>query len=124
VVQLWGRDPSGNIWKISHEFDYEQRVKRIIMNNGDGIENMYDGMGVRVKEITTSGGVTTEKRFVNALGRVIQERDGNDAVTARYYWEGSRMFKKDHGANAKYFVPEISNSPVVLRRASPLGLNA
>jgi len=61
------------------------------MNNGDGMENVYDGMGVRVKEITTSGGSTTEKRFVNALGRVIQERDATDAVTARYYWEGSRF---------------------------------
>jgi len=80
------------------------------MNNGDIIENVYDGMGVRVKELTTSGGVTTEKRFVNAMGRVIQERDATDTVTARYYWEGSRMFKKDHGVNTKYFIPEINNS--------------
>jgi len=80
------------------------------MNNGDIIENVYDGMGVRVKEITTSGGTTTEKRFVNAMGRVIQEKDATDAVTARYYWEGSRFFKKDHGVNTKYFIPEIRNS--------------
>jgi len=106
-MRITKRDTDGTIWKISHEFDYEQRVKRIIMNNGDIIENVYDGMGVRVKEITTSGGSTTEKRFVNALGRVIQERDGSDAVTARYYWEGSRFFKKDHGVSTKYFIPEI-----------------
>jgi len=84
------------------------------MNSGDVIENIYDGMGVRVKEITTSGGTTTEKRFVNALGRVIQERDGSDAVTARYYWEGSRFFKKDYGASTKYFIPEINNSPLTV----------
>jgi len=112
VVQLWGRDPSGNIWKISHELDYEQRVKRIILNNGDIIENVYDGMGNRLKELTTSGGSTTEKRFINAFGRVIQERDASDTVTARYYWENGRMFKKDYGVNTKYFIPEIRNSPL------------
>ncbi len=69
LVQLWG-DSAGNIWKISHEMDYEQRVKRIILNNGDIIENVYDGMS-RYKSI--------------GIGAMLQqERDGSDTVTARY----------------------------------------
>jgi len=75
-------------------------------------------MGTRLKELKTSGGITTETRMVYALGRLIQERDSSDAVTARYYWgdvaagNGQTVFKKDNGDSAKYLVPEERGSPL------------
>jgi len=80
--------------------------------------NEYDAMGARLKQIKTSGGTATETRMVYALGRVIQERDSSDAVTARYYWgdvaagNGQTVFKKDNGDSAKYLVPDGRGSPL------------
>jgi len=118
-------DKNGNIlrmegtdWWMAHEFDYEQRMTRVRAANGDIIVNEYDAMGARLKELKTSGGSTMEKRMVYALGRLIQERDGSDAVTARYYWgdvaagNGQTVFKKDNGESAKYFVPEERGPPL------------
>jgi hypothetical protein len=113
IVQLWGRNvDDGTIWKVAHEFNYEQQLTRILLNNGDTVLNTYDGFGYRLKEVTTSGGTPTEKRLIPIVGnRVIQERDSSDAVTARYYWEDGVFFKKDRGTSTKYFVPETRNSP-------------
>jgi hypothetical protein len=113
IVQLWGRNvDDGTIWKVAHEFNYEQQLTRILLNNGDTVMNTYDGTGYRLKEVTTSGGTPTEKRLIPNVGnRVIQERDSSDAVTARYYWEDGVFFKNDHGTSTKYFVPETRNSP-------------
>jgi hypothetical protein len=69
-------------------------------------------------ELTTNGGSVAEKQMVYALGRVIQERDNTDAVTARYYWgdvaagNAQTVFKKDSGESAKYLVPEGRGSPL------------
>jgi hypothetical protein len=112
-------DKNGNIfrmqgtdWWIAHEFDYEQRLTRVRASNGDIIVNEYDGMGTRLKELNTSAGSTTEKRFVYALGRVIQERDASDAVTARYYWGLGDLMKRDTGSAAKYMVSDLLRSPM------------
>jgi hypothetical protein len=118
-------DKSGNIlrmegtnWWIAQEFDYEQRLTRVRAANGDIIVNEYDAMGARLKQIKTSGGTATETRMVYALGRLIQERDASDAVTARYFWgdvaagNAQTVFKKDNGESAKYLVPEGRGSPL------------
>lgn len=113
ITQLWGRNvDTGAIFQIAHTLDFEQRVVRILLNNGNTVQNVYDGMGYRLKETTTSGGTPTEIRLINILdNRVIQQRDSTDTVTARFYWENGRMFKKDHSTSTKYFVPEFRNSP-------------
>jgi hypothetical protein len=118
-------DRNGNIlrmlngsWWVAHEFDYEQRLTRVRASNGDVMENLMDALGNRLKQLKTSGGSTTETRFVNALGRLLQERNASDAVTARYYWgntgagNGFAVFKKDNGDSAKYVVSDERQSPL------------
>jgi hypothetical protein len=113
-------DRNGNIlrmlngtWWVAHEFDYEQRLTRVRASNGDVIENLMDAVGNRLKQLKTSGATTTETRFVYGAGcRVIQERDGTDAVTARYYWGLGKVLKKDNGANARYMVSDLMRSPM------------
>jgi hypothetical protein len=119
ATQLGGQNvEDGTIWKVAQEFDYEQRLTRVRAANGDIIVNEYDAMGARLKQIKTSGGTATETRMVYALGRVIQERDASDAVTARYYWgdvaagNAQTVFKKDNGESAKYLVPDGRGSPL------------
>ncbi len=103
---------SGTGWQVSHEFDYEQRVKRMVLSNGDVVENIFDGMGRRVKEITTpAGGSPQEKRFILAAGNVVQERDASDNVTARYFWADGNLVKKDTGDESLYIVPGIYKTP-------------
>jgi hypothetical protein len=99
ATQLGGQNvEDGTIWKVAQEFDYEQRMTRVRAANGDLIVNEYHGMGTRLKELKTSAGSTTEKRFVYALGRVIQERDGSDAVTARYFWGFGELLNRGAGS--------------------------
>jgi YD repeat-containing protein len=107
IVQLWGRNiDDGTIWKVAHEFNYEQQLTRILLNNGDTVANTYDGFGYRLKEVTTSGGTPTEKRLIPILGnRVIQERDSSDTVTARYYWEKGHSSKRTTGVARSILCP-------------------
>jgi hypothetical protein len=111
-------DKNGNIlrmqgtdWWMAQEFDYEQRLTRVRAANGDIIVNEYDAMGTRLKELKTSGGSTTEKRFAYGQGcRMIQEKDSTDAVTARYVWGLGKLMKKDTGSAGKCVPPEITKA--------------
>ncbi len=100
---------SGTGWNISQEFDYEQRVKRVVRADGTVVENVYDGMGRRVKETVGGAG----KDLVSMEGKVLREYDGAGNLTAQYFWAGFDLLQKDlwGQAGVRYFVPNALRTP-------------
>ncbi len=100
---------SGTGWNISQEFDYEQRVKRVVREDGTVVENVYDGMGRRVKETVGGAG----KDLVSMEGKVLREYDGAGNLTAQYFWAGFDLLQKDlwGQAGVRYFVPNALRTP-------------
>ncbi len=100
---------SGTGWNISQEFDYEQRVKRVVREDGTVVENVYDGMGRRVKETVGGAG----KDLVSMEGKVLREYDGAGNLMAQYFWAGFDLLQKDlwGQAGVRYFVPDGLRTP-------------
>ncbi len=100
---------NGAGWNISQDFDYEQRVKRVVRADRTVVENVYDGMGRRVKE--TTGGVA--KDLVSMEGKVLREYDEAGNLTAQYFWSGFDLLQKDlwDAPSLRYFVPNGLRTP-------------
>ncbi len=73
----------------NYEWDGADRTTLLTFaGNSNWISYGYDGLGRRVKGISTVGGVTTETRYLWCGSRLCQTRDGQDNVTTRVYGEG------------------------------------
>ena len=74
----------------TYEWDAAQRLVAINYAGGARSEFSYDGLGRRTKivEKNGSGTVTSTKMFVWDGMEIAEERDGNNAVTKRFYPHG------------------------------------
>ncbi len=84
-------------------------MKRVVRADGTVVENVYDGMGRRVKETVGGAG----KDLVSMEGKVLREYDGAGNLTAQYFWSGFDLLQKDlwDAPSLRYFVPNGLRTP-------------
>jgi len=76
-----------NVTLRGYTYDAADRIVKVT-NGANTTEYRYDGLGRRIKSLTTSGGVTTESRYLWCGSRLCQQRDGQDVAQTRFYPEG------------------------------------
>jgi RHS repeat-associated protein len=79
-------DKNGNLKEYKHKYvyDWKNQLVKIIMNDTDSIEFKYDALGRRIQQIVTIDEEKQIKNFIYDGWRIIEERDGDGNLTARY----------------------------------------
>jgi YD repeat-containing protein len=83
-------DNNGNLNNFTHDYQYDwkNRLIKVITGTGLNVEFKYDGLGRRTRKIVTAPGEKEVTRYIYAGWRVIEERKGefagNNDVIHRY----------------------------------------
>jgi hypothetical protein len=85
------------------EWDFEDRLVRVVKGDGTVVENVYDVDGVLVG--TAANGVATDLLVDTSggLSHVVAEIDGSGTVTALYVRAGDMLLEEVRGAVAKMY---------------------
>ena len=103
----------------TYTWDAKNQLTKIAYTGGATTEMTYDGQGRRVKivEKDSSGAVTSTKQFVWRGNTIIQERNGSNAITRRFFAQGEvfggnkYFFTRDHLGSVR----ELSDNSGVLK---------
>jgi RHS repeat-associated protein len=79
-------DKNGNMKSFVHQYkyDYKNQLVEVVTGTGLNVEYKYDALGRRTEKIVSAPGGNKVTRYVNAGWRVLEERDGNNALLKRY----------------------------------------
>ncbi len=81
-------DNNGNLKNFVHQYtyDYRNQLLKVITGTGVTVEYKYDALGRRIEKKVTDNSIETLTRYVFDGWQVIEERDGNDVLTARFIY--------------------------------------
>jgi RHS repeat-associated protein len=90
------------------EWDFEDRLVRVVKGDGTVVENVYDVDGVLVSTVVTPAGGNAQVNDLlvdtsGGLSHVIAEIDGNGSVTALYVRAGDMLLEEIRGGMAKMY---------------------
>jgi len=115
-----------NVTLRDYNYDAADRIIKVT-NAGNVSEYKYDGLGRRVKSLSTSGSITTENRYLWCGSRLCQQRDGLDAVQTRFYHEGEvrngqkLLYNTDHLGSVRDVVDTTTAAKVGSLDYAPYG---
>lgn len=117
--QFYTYDDNGNLTNDGvWTFGYDNE-KHLISASKDGfsIQYKYDAMGRRIEKNVNCGTIT---RYIYSGQDLIEERDGNNNVTAKYIYAGGidNPVKVVRGANVYYFQKDAVGNVMALTNES------
>jgi RHS repeat-associated protein len=117
-------DAAGNLiddQTYIYEWDYENRLMSVTKKSDITVAWFkYDAFGRRIERVTSDGTTTTTTRYVYDGTNVIEERDENNTVQARYiYGPGmDDVLAMERGGVRRYLVRDAHGNVVALTDAS------
>jgi RHS repeat-associated protein len=103
----YGWNDNGNLMSkagdASYEWDFEDRLVKVVKGDGTVVENVYDVDGVMVRTVVNGAATDLLVDTSGGLSHVVAEIDGAGAVTALYVHAGDMLLEEIRGGVAKTY---------------------